>query len=50
MRKNLLYDSFILFCKIINAVKIKVQHFIFFGVMIFRKSYLLRQCLPAVME
>ena len=48
MQKNLVYNSLILLCKIINSVKIKVQHFIFFGVMIITKSHLLSKCLPTV--
>lgn len=50
MQKDLVYNSFILLCKIINSVKIKVKHFIFFSVMIITESYLLGKCLPAVIK
>lgn len=50
MQKNLVYYSLILLCKIINSVKIKIQHFIFFGVMIFVKPNLFCECLPTVTE
>ena len=48
MQKNPVYDSLVLLCKIINSVKIKVQHFIFFSVMVITKSYLLSKRLPTV--
>ena len=50
MQKNLVYDIFILFCEIINSIEITVQHFVFFGVMIFLKSYLPGERLPTVIK